>query len=75
MISDKLIGHLVWSVSRFLLADYFHVWDKSGLSCGLLMKMLPYLPTTLMTENASNKGSMISLLKFTNALPSIRPCK
>ena len=52
---------------------YFHVCDKSGLSCGLLMNMLPYLPTVAITVNASKVGSIMCLLKQTNALPSSRP--
>ena len=61
------------TVQRFVV--YFHVCDKSGLSCGLLRNMLPYLQTAAMTVNASKNGSMMCLLKLTNALPSIRPCR
>ena len=54
---------------------YFHVCDRSGLSCGLLMNKWPYLPTAAITVNASRVGSMMCLLKLTKALPSSRPYK
>lgn len=54
---------------------YFHVCDKSGLRCGLLINMLPYLPTAAITVSASKVGSMMCLLKQAKALPSTRPCR